>query len=459
MVRRRLSLTLVIVALLSGSLCVRDRSACAQGSSSLDHISLDYWGGPLLQHVKVVNLFWGAYWLSALDEATYFNSFFADLFSDGRYLANLEQYSAGGYRIGSGQFLTSFIHGQVLPDRVTDDQIQAGIGILIASGLVPAPDADTLYFVFTPPNTTVETRWGNSGADFSAYHYYSRDPNHARFSYAVIPFATTKDEQGREQTDREFLTFACSHELAEAVTDPQPISSATLGWYDIYNGEVGDIVNFLFYGKRIDETGLKDVLFGPTGTQYTVQKVWSNWDRSPVAFATSSFFPRDGDPFSPEYLTPERKGRNLLQNASFEGGGTGWFVYSARGRLNAWATSSQVREGGLAVFLNTAPDDDDLFVWQSVAVKSHTRYLLSGWVLTQNVENSQAGGTNGASLSIWGGYNHTQSLTGTHDWTYLALVFDSGDLSALYVGPRLGLWSSRASGNAWFDDLCLIELP
>jgi hypothetical protein len=49
-------------------------------------------------------------------------------------------------------------------------------------------------------------------------------------------------------------------------------------------------------------------------------------------------------------------------------------------------------------------------------------------------------------------------LIGTHDWTYVSAVTDSGDAQYLLVAARLGYWSGTTSGTAWFDDLSLIPL-
>jgi len=57
------------------------------------------------------------------------------------------------------------------------------------------------------------------------------------------------------------LTKTFSHELIEAVTDPD----SNLGWNDVTNGEIGDICNDLF-------TQL------PTGE--TVQLEWSNQENT-----------------------------------------------------------------------------------------------------------------------------------------------------------------------------------
>jgi hypothetical protein len=62
-------------------------------------------------------------------------------------------------------------------------------------------------------------------------------------------------------------------------------------------------------------------------------------------------------------------------------------------------------------------------------------------------------------LAVRGGFESSRSLIGTNDWTYLTLLFDSGDRTEVELGSRLGHHGSLASGTAWFDDLVLLELP
>jgi hypothetical protein len=266
--RRAYSLALAsVIAVALGSA----PSSGAPRSNPLDRINVTYRGGPLLQHVKVSTLFWGSSWKGS-PIPDYLNSFFTALFADGRYMANLAQYSAGGYTIGNGEFAGTTTDDQDLSAQVTDAQIQAEIGAQVAAGGLPQPDPDTLYVVVVPgsepvtdPHGTVSTR------HFNAYHYYSQNGG---FAYAVVI------DHSQAQ-----LTKSASHEMAEAVTDPQVDRDSTLGWYDDRNGEIGDIPNALYAAGRIGQSQWLDVLVGSDGTQYVVQTEWSNQNNAPVAFA------------------------------------------------------------------------------------------------------------------------------------------------------------------------------
>jgi hypothetical protein len=268
---RRLSLFLV--PLLGAALGARPAGAAPP--SRLPAINLTYRGGPLLQNVKVATLMWGASWKSS-SLTGYFNSFFSTLFTDGRFMANLAQYSAGGYTIGNGSFAATDTDTQNPSSKITDAQIRTEIRAEVAAGHLPQPDADTVYFVFTPPGSVVyDDQGNNSVTDFASYHDYVFGSD--GFAYALIAY------DGTLRDPREMTMYA-SHELAEAVTDPEPYDN-TVAWYDDNYGEIGDIPGTLLDANKISIDGFLDQLNAADGTPYLVQKVWSLADDAPVAFA------------------------------------------------------------------------------------------------------------------------------------------------------------------------------
>jgi hypothetical protein len=268
--RRLLVLPILLLGVALGS-----RSAGA-AQQRLPAIKLTYRGGEMIQRVKVATLFWGSGWNSSSLPA-YFNSFFRNLFADGRFMANLAQYSAGGYTIGNGSFVATDTDTHNPPARVTDAQIQAEIRARVVAKRLPQADEDIVYFVFTPPGVVVVDGNGdNSVDDFVSYHDFHFGGS--GYAYAVMPFDDTL-------RDPRWMTINASHELAEAVTDPAPYDGS-LGWYDDYYGEVADIPDVLYVAYLIDDADYIDELDASDGSYYLVQKVWSLRDNAPVAFAS-----------------------------------------------------------------------------------------------------------------------------------------------------------------------------
>jgi hypothetical protein len=144
---------------------------------------------------------------------------------------------------------------------------------------------------------------------------------------------------------------------------------------------------------------------------------------------------------------------NLLTNPSFEDGQTGWDFSSWNKRGSLSVDTNEKHDGKSSIRIEN-PAGDDSFLRQAVAVKPKTRYRLSGYIKTQDVVVK---GT-GATLSLEGGFEHTESITGKKGWTKVAFEFDSGAADKIKVGPRLGHHSNMAMGVAWFDELSLVEL-
>jgi formylglycine-generating enzyme required for sulfatase activity len=140
---------------------------------------------------------------------------------------------------------------------------------------------------------------------------------------------------------------------------------------------------------------------------------------------------------------------------------------SAFGMLLVWQTQDHLKNGSGVEFVREAgrpgwafvvrsPAENDVLVYQRVAVRPNTTYELSGWVRTEGVVAEEKGRT-GATLSVWGGSEVSKSLLGSEGWTRLSVRFDSGDRTSVEVGGRLGYHGSVARGAAWFYDLSLAE--
>jgi hypothetical protein len=220
--------------------------------------SLTNHGGPVLGSVQVVPIYWGAEWATAPNAqlATQLDGFF-DFLVTSSYMDLLNEYSTPATQIQHGQRLTSARVSDSEPGTpaggvqvVTDAQIQAALQGWIAASTVPAATANTLYFVFLPPNVVSVLGTQRSCQDYCGYH------NHIDgIYYAVIPFA---DCQGCVFPGQilDTLTEVSSHEFAEAVTDP----ALNAWWEDGQGDEIGDLCN-----RQTTRLG-----------GYLVQTEWSN---------------------------------------------------------------------------------------------------------------------------------------------------------------------------------------
>ena len=238
-----------------------------------------WYGGHVMEHVKIVQVVYGAG--TYHDEVTNstapnFPSFY-DGVTHSKYFDWMSEYSAGGEVIGRGSFAGRFTitpaagnNGATIDDA---DDIQPELFDQIEAQHLPAPDADTLYVVHFPAEKTITLDGADNIHDFCAYHstevvFSVATSTNETIRYAVIPDNAGDSDCG-DSAGFGNMTSVTSHEITEAVTDPD-VGLATdfappLAWYDEDYGEVSDIC-----------VGFQDTLKGGDGRAYVVQQNWSN---------------------------------------------------------------------------------------------------------------------------------------------------------------------------------------
>jgi hypothetical protein len=277
-------------------------NGAAVGFAAPPGAHLSYFGGPIISNVQVVQVLYGSGSYNpqvAGSSSPTMGNFFSDITSTG-LISLLQQYntpvSGGtGQTFGNGSFGGLF---QIVPSAgnngstIDDTQIQAELLAQINGGHLPAPVLDsqgnpnTLYMIYFPPGKTI-TQGGSSscvGGGFCAYHgTTSTTLNAKHVLYGVLP-----DMQAGSGcstgcgTSSVFgnYTSVTSHELVEAMTDADVGIATTfsppLAWYDMTNGEIGDICN----GQQAS--------YVANGTTYTIQLEFSNSANNCVTFPAAT---------------------------------------------------------------------------------------------------------------------------------------------------------------------------
>jgi hypothetical protein len=211
--------------------------------------TVSFFGGNLLPQVQAQALYLGNEFSSAPanQQPATLDAFLKDL-TGGPYLQALTR---AGYGVGPGSAVAGAVDNTVLAPGATisDAFIQARLQADVNSGLLQAPNANTLYVVYVAPDVAVNLGLGQGTTQqgILGYHTAFVGANGAPIRYAVVvspggaagnsvlPFATTALDQ---------QTAVTSHELAEAVTDPDinsNVNNGRLGWFDPRRGEIGDI--------------------------------------------------------------------------------------------------------------------------------------------------------------------------------------------------------------------------
>ncbi len=212
--------------------------------------AVTYHGGAIMPHVEAQAVFIGSDWnganLSAKAQAL--QGFLATLVNS----SYMDALTAAGYGVGRGSVSGGATWAIPIDKNYyfTDGMIQRQLQKLISAGYVQQPDANRLYVVYTEPGVAVWDAGSDSTSGFLGYHGAFGGRNitgqRADIRYLVIPhpggWNPTPQSQGFP-TGFTDLTAVTSHELAEAVTDPD-LDYKAAGWYDDqYNAEIGDLTN------------------------------------------------------------------------------------------------------------------------------------------------------------------------------------------------------------------------
>jgi hypothetical protein len=130
---------------------------------------------------------------------------------------------------------TSIAAGSTISDAFIRARLQADVG----RQLLQAPNANTLYVVYVQPDVAVNLGGGQGTTQqgILGYHTAFVGANGAPIRYAVVvspggPAGNSVLPEARSATDQ--LTAVTSHELAEAVTDPDVnsnVNGGRLGWF------------------------------------------------------------------------------------------------------------------------------------------------------------------------------------------------------------------------------------
>lgn len=183
---------------------------------------MEYFGGPVFPNGKVVSVMWGSN-VNAQTVATIpaftaalVNSTFVDQLSIyGTHLKGVNGHKGTNQDIGRGQYLGQV---QITPHNtslnLSDKDIHKELQYQIKNGFLPPSDTDTLYMIYFPSNVSINLDGLVSCEDFGAYHFATKKkPKNSNIFYTVEPECNAGFG---------YLTFAASHEFAEATTDNIP---------------------------------------------------------------------------------------------------------------------------------------------------------------------------------------------------------------------------------------------
>jgi len=207
-----------------------------------------YYGGSVFSNVKVVSVIWNADVLQNTKDQI---PFLSAALVNSTYIDQMAEYSTLGQKAVNGRRSTKQTIGrgsyfgqvQLTPHntskQLSDADIQAELKQQIRRGALPPRDANTLYMIYFPSDISINLDGLVSCQQFGAYHFATKDTRLARHTnifYSVEPECNAGFD---------YLTYAASHEFAEAVTDNVPtpgnVPDFPQAWNDVNGEEVGDL--------------------------------------------------------------------------------------------------------------------------------------------------------------------------------------------------------------------------
>jgi hypothetical protein len=208
---------------------------------------MNYYGGSVFSKVEVVSVMWNSTVLANTQSQV---PLLSAALVNSTYVDQEAEYNTKGAKAINGHSSTNqVIHrgtyfGQVVltphnqSKSLTDADVQTEIEQQISDGVLPPHTKNMLYMIYFPSNITINLDGALSCQSFGAYHFATIDN---KLSWKKNIFYTVEPECN---SGFSFLTFAASHEFAEASTDnvPTPGSNPDFpqAWNDASGYEIGD---------------------------------------------------------------------------------------------------------------------------------------------------------------------------------------------------------------------------
>ena len=149
---------------------------------------------------------------------------------------------------------------------------------------------------------------------------------------------------------------------------------------------------------------------------------------------------------------------NLLTNAAFEQGLTGWTPHSWKSLGQVSVDNQEQHEGKPTVRIDN-PQPSDSSAGQKVAVKPGARYRMTAWVKTKELRPENPKSKVGVTLfSSVGSFVHSSDLQDSGGWKKITFEFTNKEKTELEVGVRVGYYGTLVAGTAWFADVTLEEI-
>jgi hypothetical protein len=219
----------------------------APASQGLAVYPYSYGSGTLINHggpqISLAG-FYAIYWNSAVASSTINGktlettvNAFVNSFSGSPDYTIIQQYGTANAISPMVAWAGELIDAQPTQSMISDSKVQNYLASLFNSTRVGA-DVNTLYGVYFPSGMRISLQGGVSCSSFCGYHghfTYTSNGTSKDIKYAVFPYTNCSACSMPGKTVFDIMTIVGSHEIREAVTDPD-----LNAWFDSAGYEADD---------------------------------------------------------------------------------------------------------------------------------------------------------------------------------------------------------------------------
>jgi hypothetical protein len=248
-------------------------------------------GGPVLKNPNVVPIFFAN---EAPTRVTEIMKFLAALAGSTYWTSVTKEYGVDSLSIATPVMLS-----ENAPDVTDNGTIASWVDAAVAASKLPSPKpASTVYLLYFPETTSITRNGQVSCVGFGGYHNESSEPND--IPYAVVAGCASYSGRlapGESLHGIDFTTGLTTHELVEAVTDPNIESQPAYSKID--DGKHGAWTIALL-GEEIADTceAQPGAFFMEPTLGYVVQRMYSN---AAAKLGHDPCVPHDAIPFFDAY--------------------------------------------------------------------------------------------------------------------------------------------------------------
>jgi hypothetical protein len=148
----------------------------------------------------------------------------------------VQQYGSTEPIASTFQYRLAFVDSQPTKSSIKDSSIRSYLAGLFNASKLPV-SSDTVYGVYFPAGMKILLSGGGSCSSFCGYHSHFTYGSY-QIKYAVFPYPNCTGCSLSGKSVADMLTIISSHEIREAVTDPD--DGNTNAWYDASGYEADD---------------------------------------------------------------------------------------------------------------------------------------------------------------------------------------------------------------------------